>query len=148
MSGIAERVGDFSLRHFPGSGEDLLLESGVNAEVTACPVKAAARFDQIGVKMTSPNAVYGGVGVLFVDAFATGSPLGQITPFPEVHFHPGTAVALGAAPVLGGGLSWQMVLPFSLPGSSLVFQGLAVGASAARSNPVFATTDAHEVQLR
>jgi hypothetical protein len=45
-------------------------------------------------------------------------------------------------------LSWQVPMPVRYPGSSFLFQVIALRPSARMQNPLFSATDAHELRAR
>lgn len=148
-TGIAERVADLSVRRFPGSSEDFLLETGTGGALLACPVKGIALNDPLEVSMTSPNGTYDTkTAMLLFDGFATGFHPGPALAYPEWQFSPATMVVLATQAPLGpSGLNWNANLPVSLPGFSLLLQGLVLGPSPTRGNLIFTMTDAHELRM-
>ena len=145
LGGTADRVAALRNRLYPGSTEDLLLQSGVNGPTTPCPIERVAGRGVCSVSVTSPNTSYGNASVgLFAQAFATGAPPGPFFAFPEVQFDPSSAVLIGSRSRLGAGLSVNLDLPLIPRGVSLLIQGLALKKSTERER-WFTTTDGHEV---
>ncbi|MFT7465602.1 MAG: hypothetical protein ACI9EF_003971, partial [Pseudohongiellaceae bacterium] len=149
MAGISERVADAELRHHPGSGEDLLLQTGVDGLPLACPVKTASLGAQLSVDLTSPNGLYGDApALLLVDAFFTGMPPAALPGFPEIQFNPATFLIVANQAPLGAGLTLDVPLTTSLLGVSLLLQGVSLSPSVETGHAQFSTTDGHEFQLQ
>jgi len=149
LAGIAERVADGELRHHPGSGEDLLLQTGVDSTALACPVKGAALGSQLSIELTSPNDLFSGAtSMLLVDAFLTGSPPGLVPGYPEVQFNPATFLIAVTQNPLGAGLTLDVPLTTSLAGVSVLVQGVSLSPSVETGNGKFTTSDGHEFQLQ
>lgn len=149
LAGIAERVADPELRRYPGSSEDLLLETGINAAPSACPLESAGIGAHLLADLTSPNGLYAGApAFLLLDGFTTGSPPGMLTPWPEIHLSPVSTLVVASAAALGGGLSVNLVVPTAAPGLSVLLQGVALDESTQTGNALFTATDGHEVVLQ
>ena len=149
LAGIAERVADGELRHHPGSGEDLLLQTGVDGAALACPIKIAALGSQLSIALTSPNGLYSGAtSLLLVDPFFTGSPPDSVPGFPEIQFNPATFLIAISQNPLGAGLTLNVPLTSTLAGVSVVVQGVSLSPSVETGNGKFSTTDGHEFQLQ
>ena len=75
MAGLADRSAEPALRPFPGSGDQLLMESGIAPEfVTACGRHALSAGDFVQVRIRSLNGIYDAVPAwLLFDAFPTGA---------------------------------------------------------------------------
>ncbi len=132
---------------YPGTGEDLLLATGIDAAPTSGPrrdVKAAAGGSTLVAHYSSPGGAFSGrFAALAVDVFATGSP----------SVHPGFAgVHLAVPHVVHGPLplgplpaNWTFPVPSGFAGVSLMLQPIALDPAAA--NGLFAAGDAHEIRL-
>jgi len=146
LAGLADRSAQPMNRRYPGSGDHLLLSSSIDgAPLTACPVKQITSNSQIAVELRSVNGVYDTAqGWLCVDFFASGAAPGPNLNWPEFQVDP-TRVALTPVAGLGSPYSVQVQLPFTLPGISLLVQGVALQGSSETGNAVFTTTDAHEL---
>lgn len=146
-AGIADRGADPSLRPAPGSGEDLLLESGVDEPVDARPVKELSMGQTLDVELTSPIGTYGGGNAFLVMSwYATGAPPSPLPGLPEVHIDPARYVILAASPTLST-LAWRFPMPVALPGWSATIQGVVPRASA-KTGRFFTVTDGHEIRLK
>ncbi|MCR9246072.1 MAG: hypothetical protein NXI31_13655 [bacterium] len=148
LAGVAQRCATPANRRFPGSGDHLLLASAVDGEgPTACPSKRATTGANIDLQLRSLNGIYDGAfGAMLLSLAPTGSPPGPLPTYPELHLDPARVIATPFASLdLPHTMSFS--LPFSLPGSSLLVQGVALKASSASGNPVFTATDAHELVL-
>jgi hypothetical protein len=145
MRGYADLVADRTLRPFPGSGDDLLVRTGDGTLDPPCPRLTIENGATLHALLVSPVGGYARTSaLLFVDVM-------RPTPFPgfpELHVSPATAVTLDASAALGSGL--QVVLPvtWTMLSSSLVVQGAALAPSRTTGNPLFTTSDAHEVVIR
>jgi hypothetical protein len=148
LSGIAERVADAELRRHPGSGEDVLLETSVNAAPpNARPQNVVVAGDTFHVQLSTPNALYAeDVAHLVFDAFVTGAPPPAFPGFPEVHVQSSFFIVTSAAH-LASGLAFDIDIPPVASGLSILVQGFALGASAETGNPFFSTSDGHELEL-
>lgn len=145
--------------NYPGSGDDLELETGINGPVDDTDVKMAAGGDVLTVNVASPGAAFDlSPYTLWVQAVPTagGVPnLGGLG-LPDIHLDlslgifvlvdanastPTGALLIGP----GGGTDHFFVLPTALDGlgQSLVFQ--AVVSSSAANNMIYAATNAFEV---
>ncbi|MCR9245862.1 MAG: hypothetical protein NXI31_12590 [bacterium] len=146
LAGIADRTAAPATRHYPGSGDYLLLETATDlAPLTSCPKLDMTTNTVVQMQMRSLNGVYDQAGAwLLVDLFQTGSPPGPDVQFPELQVAPGRMALLLSAGDLNAPLSFTFPMPFSWPGSSVLVQGLAWGPSAETGNAFFTTTDAHE----
>jgi hypothetical protein len=148
-SGIAERIADANVRRHPGSSEDLLLETGVNAEEpNARPLNFASTGDTLAVRLTSPNGLYAEkLSHVVFDVFSTGFPPPANPFFPEVHIKPSYFIVATTAP-LGPGIAVGIVVPPAVLGLSILVQGVANAPSVETGNTDFTTTDGHEVEFQ
>lgn len=138
---------------FPGTAEDLRLETEVNAEGNVLgPVKQIAGGEIVTIALRSPGGTFdSAIPFLAAQPFATGNP--PVGSLPGVHIGLSGFVfvvhGLGAGP-LGplllppGGIEVMVAIPPGLAGTSILVQGLVLGTSA--QNGVYATTDAHELR--
>ncbi len=146
-AGIADRVADPSLRRAPGSGEDLLLKSGVDAPTDARSTKDLSMGQTLDVELASPIGTYGGGNAFVVMSwYPTASPPSPIPGLPEVHIDPTRYVILTATPSLST-LTWQFPMPVALPGWSVMFQGV-VPRPSTKTGRLFTVTDGHEIRLK
>lgn len=146
LAGIADRSAAPTNRPFPGSGDyALLLSRTDNNTLSACHVNEVTAGTSLQLQMRSVNGAYNSsTGVLLVDFIATGSPPGALPGLPEVQVNLST-VALTPVFSLANPHTISLQLPFTLPGGSFLVQGVALQASQATGNPLFTTTDAHEL---
>jgi hypothetical protein len=146
LAGVADRSAHASVRRYPGSADHLLLESATDsAPLAACPLQQITSGTQVQLQMRSMNGVYdGAIGWLLVDFMNTGLPPGPSLLYPEIQIDVGRMIATPAT-ALSTPLVLSFQMPFTLPGGSFLVQGLAVQPSAQTGNPVFTTTDAHEL---
>ncbi len=142
---------------YPGSGEDILLETGVNGVPDSTPVKTAMPGDSIQVAVSSPGGALSNTPpVLIGQLYPTGtagpaSPMG----FPEVHVDPAQALLIldGTAPTpfgsivlppAGSALTLTFAYPGGLNGFTARVQAFAVTPTAA--NGFFAASAALEIE--
>ncbi|HEX5052434.1 MAG TPA: SGNH/GDSL hydrolase family protein [Planctomycetota bacterium] len=147
LAGLADRCADPALRHYPGSGDHLLLETGAGpGPATACPLASMTVGTFVQMRLRSLNGVYDGApGWLLINLFLTGAPPGPSPTYPEVQVDFGSMLILTSSATLANPLSFAIPMPFSFPGLSVLVQGLAAQESTETGNPVFTTTDAHEL---
>lgn len=138
---------------YPGTGEDLHLFTGINANPTggfANEIKFAQGLDTLGVRMDSFSGVFDG-SLLFVvaDVFNTGSPVPGALPGIAIG-SPISFLVYGLGPVWQvlqpAGSSYAFVIPPATPGLSIRLQGVVFSTSAA--NSLYASTNAHEIRLQ
>lgn len=145
---------------YPGSGDDLILETGVNGGLDAIDIKTANAGDALLLRLQSPAGAFDfSPYTLWVQAVptATGvSNLGSLG-LPDVYLDltlpvfvivgAGVPSALGPLILLPGGATQAVVIPSSLAGlgQSLVLQGFVT--SSAADNMIYAITHAHEVRV-
>lgn len=155
---------------WPGTGEDLLFATGVNAPPTGGPgndVKGATGGDTAFVLVDSPNGSFDySPLIVAVNVRPTGTPLLGIgfgiqlndlnpnAPFFILYDGAATPGAFGAPAVLPGGMNFTFFVPPGLAGTTvrlqaMAFPGLAVAAfmPAMPANGIFATTEAHEIVI-
>jgi len=146
LAGMAERSATVAVRNYPGSGDQLLLETATGtAPRTACPENRMTTGTFVQMQMRSMNGVYDGAsGWLLVDIITTGSPPGPALTHPEVQLDLNSIAILTTVPTLATPSSFSIQMPFAWPGSSILVQGLAWQASAETGFAWFTTTDAHE----
>ncbi len=146
LAGIADCCAAPALRMYPGSGDEFLLETGTQPGLlTACPHKTMTIGSLVQVRISSRNGVYNTApAFLLADLFPTGQPPVPLVFFPEIAVDLGTMAVLLAAPDLGNPLTLSVQMSFTVPGASIMVQGLAWAPSAETGNPLFTTTDGHE----
>lgn len=138
---------------YPGTGEDLLLRTGIGASssmpTTGGPradVKVGAGGALLAVDYLSPGGAFtGAFAALVAEVFPTGAPPAPPL-FPGAHVGNGAVVVHGPQPLPASGVRWLLQLPAGAGGLSLLLQP-AVLTPAAR-NSLFAAADAHEIRLR
>ncbi len=141
---------------YPGTGEDIILESGINGGTSGGAgndIKTAIGGDIVTIYVDSPGSTFvGSPLVLAADLFVTGVP--------PIGFAPGVQVSVSYIVLIDGltttpigsptlpfaGTSVSYVLPMGLTGQSIMLQ--AAGLSVTAANGAFATTDAHEIQMQ
>lgn len=135
---------------YPGTNEDLILATGVNAPVSSGPgnfIKSARTGDQLAIAVLSPGLGLSGT------ATAVGAQLVQ-DGFPPVPGVPNLWLnSFGFAAVVvyftnslsPSGESFVVTLPPGLTGFSIITQAFAYTPSAA--NGIVTTTDAYEFKL-
>jgi len=146
LAGIADCCAARALRMYPGSGDQLLLETGTQPGLlSACPRSSMTIGNLVQVRVSSRNGVYDNAPVwLLVNLFPTGQPPVPIVPFREIAVDLGTMSVLLTAPALGNPLTLAMQLPFTAPGVSIMVQGLTWAPSTETGNLLFTTTEGHE----
>ncbi|MCA8977921.1 MAG: hypothetical protein KDC98_24560 [Planctomycetes bacterium] len=149
MAGIADRCADPAVRSYPGSGDHLLLESSTGTgPLTAGHDRRMTTGTSVQMRMRSMNGVYDGAPAwLLIDLITTGSPPGPSTSLPELQLDLGSMAILGTAATLASPLSFAVQMPFSLPGYSVLVQGVAWQPSAETGNAWLTATDAHEFRF-
>jgi len=147
MAAIADRCADPSLRPFPGSGDQLLLESGSPPGATnACGYVEIGVGSNLVLQLSTPNDVYNGVpSWLVATVFANGAPPTASPTLPELHVDPGNLLILQTAP--SASITIFASLPLSLPGLSVLVQGVAFAPSSETGNAQLATTDGHVLKF-
>lgn len=144
MAGIADSCAAPSVRKFPGSGDQLLLESGTQpGQVTGVSRELLTAGNLVQMRISSRNGVYAAAPVfLLATLFATGQP-------PVPTFLPEVAIDVHGMSVLSSALDLQsplalsLPMPFTLPGLSVLVQGVAWQPSSETGNPWFTTTEGH-----
>ena len=143
----------------PGSREDLVLRTGLNAEPPLWwrTLRQPNPGDLVTIHMESPNGHYVGTPpVVLAQPYSTFSSLSSPPGYPEVQVEPESAVFLVGGimpmtigpPVLPmGGIAYGFVAPPALGGQSLMIQGACLAPSAKQGNMFFTTTDAHEIRF-
>lgn len=146
LAGIADASAARSLRRYPGSGEQLLLETGSQPGfLSASPQKAITLGSVLQVRIRSRNGVYDTAPtVLLASLFASGQPPVPPVLYPEIAVDTGTMMVLRFAPDLINPLTLSVPISFTALGASIMVQGLALAPSVETGNPLFTTTDGHE----
>jgi hypothetical protein len=134
---------------YPGSGDDLVLGTGVNGPLGSGPredVRLAPGGSTATAGCWSPTgSLNGALAVIVADLFATGSP--PVHPlFPTVHTGSQPIVVHGPIALGVATSPWTFAVPAGFAGLSLMLQPIAL--SAAAPNGVFAAGNAHELRLR
>jgi hypothetical protein len=146
---------------YPGTGEDLLLASGIGgAAATYGPtndVKSANAGDLIELNVSSPGGLYNLSPYFMVgQLFPTGSPPTPQVAFPELWFSlqgyftlvsgisggPVGSQAIGP----NGGSSTYYQAPPGLAGTSVMIQALVISSQA--NNLLYSASDAHEIRFQ
>lgn len=142
-----------NLHIYPGSNEDLVLETVVNFWGNPeASVRFAEAGDFVTMSVHSPLGTFApGTMLLLGQGFPTGSPPAPVIGYPELRIQPGAyfLLAPGLAPAweipITNGFTWGFAVPVSYPGYSLMVQGFALSPLAA--NGYFATTEGHELRF-
>ena len=143
---------------FPGTGEDLVLETLVNTSGCADgPVSRIFAGDGLSFTFVSPGGTFvGSIPLLLMQEFTPGAS--PVSPFPGIavdpFLSPGPVVIFDGNvpgspfPLLmpPGGFTFLATIPAGLTGTSLLFQGFALDGPAA--NAIFASTEAHVLEGR
>ncbi len=146
----------------PGSGEDFILASGLNAAPSQADVGLfAAAGDSLALLLASPLGAYDGTTpILYCQLYESGILPFPPAGYPEVHldFAPGAYfkvmvihTGIGAVPPLDllppGGMSFSDVVPPGLGGLHLMIQGFSMAPSTNMGNPWFTATAARAVHF-
>jgi hypothetical protein len=139
---------------FPGSGEDFVMQTAINAgALSQEPIKQATTGNILSVQIRSPGAGFNNTAPLMMGQFyLNGFPPFGVGGFPTVHVDPiGAFVIFNGAqlgggfvfPLPPGGILFQFSVPFGLNGSTLRLQALALSSTAL--NGFFAASHAHDI---
>ena len=143
----------------PGTGEDLTLSSGVNANALSTgpgnSVKTVMGGDFLTLRAISPAGTFDyREFVLIAQSFATGStpPSGVA---PHIHLsYPGLVFVIGglASPFPSllppGGSTSSYLVPPGFSGASILVQGVVITSTPPfANNGLYASTDAHEIRI-
>lgn len=140
--------------HYPGTGGDLELLTGVNALPSGglgADIKTAPAGATLAVSVRSPQTTLNFAPLLLaVEVLPTGSqpvPIGfgiQLNPASPLFVIVLNPISPGLFPpiVIPGGTNLNFVLPASLAGASLFWQGVALPPAG------ITTTDAHEIRVQ
>jgi hypothetical protein len=110
-----------------------------------CPEKWITLGTPVQARMRSLHGVFDTApGFLLASGFVTGAPPGPSPLHPELQIPFGSALVLLSAGDLTSPLGFALPMPFTLPGISVLIQGLALQPSAETGNALFTTTDGHE----
>ncbi len=171
--GLADKLNvtvyDTGSTTYPGTGEDLTLELGVNGPPApsigsgVVPVNAG---DVVTLNMLSPNGTFDFSPLwLTANVFPTGTSPTQVfnpTAFrlpaglTGLYFEPlvtpiilgNSCLNLGCPLVLPGGLTYGFQIPAGYSGQSVILQmTIGLSATSTPANGWFASTDAYELQL-
>jgi hypothetical protein len=145
---------------FPGTNEDLTLFSAINANPLSSGIgntlKTATAGDLVTLKVQSTGGTFNNKELVVLgQPFVTGFP-----PFPSAapNIYPsfaGMVVLIGLdfgplGPVLlpANGTTLSFLVPVGLVGASAMFQAAVVTFTAPFAlNGIYASTDAHEIQI-
>lgn len=140
---------------YPGTGEDLLLETWVAGEGASTAIKPAAGGQSLALRMTSPAGTFlGAVPIVAATFYPNAAPPAPIPGFPAIHIDLANFFLLvdGSAPppffvaaLAPAGVGLGFTVPPGLAGFTLRIQGAAFTPLAA--NSAYATTDAHELRF-
>ena len=144
---------------YPGTGDDLELETGINGAADTTDVKTAAGGDTLVVNVSSPGGAFElEPYFLWVQPVSTAAGVPNLGAIGAPEFHLDLAMPVfvlvdagfpaPTGPALigpGGGTDHYFILPPALNGlgQSLVFQTLVQSNAAA--NMIYATSAAHEI---
>ncbi len=138
---------------YPGTGEDLVLLTGINGAINGCHRKTAQAGDLFDLQVSSPAGGFNfATLVVYAQPFATGGPPPMTAGFPGLWIDllsPKYAVFNGIANPMGGGLDpagfsfGPIVVGPALVGQSVMIQGGVLSPMA--SNGLYATTAGHEI---
>jgi hypothetical protein len=147
LGGIADSVAEPLLRRYPGSGEDALLSTEIDGELSSCSLKKLQPGDRITVRLTSPAGSYLGFPAsIYVDLFPPGIPPGPYPPMPEIHYDRESAWMVESTAALGaGGLATQITIQPWMVGQALLIQAVVEAPSTKTGNSI-TLTDAHEIR--
>ena len=147
LAGIADRCAARSLRRYPGSGDQLLLETGtVPGYCIAAPVDDVTLGTPFELRLSSKNGRFDTApAMLIARLFTTGMPPQPPGQYPELAISPASLSILLTTPNLASPLAFSLNLPFTLPGLSLMIQGVALAPSSETGNQTFTATDGHEL---
>ncbi len=150
----------FQTAPYPGTGEDLVLRTGVDGGLDGYPVKFADAGDWLRVELTSPNGTFDPYHYLVAaQLLPTAGGVPTDPGMNEVHFD-----LLSGAPLIlihysiqslfgqpglppGGFDDFVGKVPAGMAGVSVVVQGFSFAGGSA-GNGVMAVTEAHEVRLK
>ena len=145
---------------YPGTGEDLVLTTGVGPGGPSGGnpnfVKTALTGDLLECNVASPGGTYALAGyALLAQPFTTGNPPGPSLPSlymslsqPVIILVNSVAAPVIGAPVIGPnfGTSSYFVTPFGLAGTSAMVQALVFDSGA--NNGFYAISDGYEIQFQ
>jgi hypothetical protein len=147
FAGIADLCADRSRRVFPGSGDDLLLDAAAQTStLTALPRQPSTIGSNLQLRLRSQNGIFDQApAFLLIDLFPTGQPPAPSLLYPEIAIDFGGAGIAAQAATLTTPLTLGVTMPFTLPGLSVLVQGLVLAPSAETGNLLLTTTDAIEL---
>lgn len=172
VSGLADdiRLVAYDINHgvpesYPGTGDDLILWSGINAPPTTGPgmdVKDATSFDLLQLRIESKGPqLLGAPLLLAANLYPTGTPAPAPTPgFPGLILDPNAFILIvnglfcsgaGCPAVQSGGTNYAVQIPPGLAGYSILLQAFAVPAPGTTTPPLanglFAGSEGHEIRV-
>ena len=132
---------------YPGSDDDLVLETGVNGTPDSICSKDAEPGDQVSLLLRSPGQNYNGVaGIIGGQVFPSGAVMpGSPPQFPELWLSPGNTTVFQFGLLTPTGLQIGGTVPPGLDGLTVFVQGLVF--SSLTNNGVFASTDGKLIVL-
>lgn len=140
---------------YVGTGEDLVLRTGVNGPANECTVKPAQPFDLVTLEAISPSGSFDGATlVVYAQTFTSGTPAPSTPGLTGVWIDllaPHYAIFDGLSAPFGGGLApggfafGPVVLDPTLAGQSVMLQAGVITPTAA--NGLYAATDGHEIRV-
>jgi hypothetical protein len=144
MAGIADSCAAPAVRRYPGSADQLLLETASQPGLLTGVSREALTIGNVAqVRISSRNGIYDAApAFLLATLFVTGQPP-MPTLLPEVAVDPNAMGVLVSAPDLQSPLTLSVPMSFTLPGVSVLVQGLAWAPSAETGNAWFTTTEGH-----
>ena len=150
LAGLADTCAPPALQPYRGSGDQLLLTSGTSPGLlSAAPRHTLVVGSLLQTTIRSCNGVFAGAPVFLLgDVFPTGQPPVPAPFLPELAVDPSRMLVLRSAGSLQAPLSIAVPMSFSLPGTSILLQGLALAPSPETGNPFFVTTAGHELVFR
>lgn len=137
---------------YAGTGEDLLLTTGVNGPANGILIKSATANDYVHLEMASGGGTFVyAPAYLVAQAVLTGANPPSPPGLAFIHVDPGLVTILygGTTPIPlilpPGGVSASGQVPAGLGGVSILFQGAVITPLSA--NGIVAATSLHEIQI-
>ncbi|MCA9320160.1 MAG: IPT/TIG domain-containing protein [Planctomycetes bacterium] len=141
---------------WPGSGEDLLLETGVNGIASTIAVKTALAGDSITMAISSPLGLSSSRPLLLLGQVYTTGGVPPLSPpgFPEFHLETQNLLVIlnGAnptpfGPIVVPAIGQKLTLPFFYPGGLSGFTGRvqALAIDSMATNGFFRASNALEI---
>lgn len=132
---------------YPGSGDDLLLQTGANGMLNEVDAKTAAVGDVWTLELSSPlGGLVGEPLFLIGQALLPGQSIVPVLGLPDVYLVPAQSrILLQAAALSVGGDSTTFTLPTRAAGRSLIFQGAVLSPMAL--NGSYASSNVHVLTI-